>query len=281
MLPTGIQPYIINVQNLSSTTAYPVTILDAYNTLSPIYNNPIYQAYIVFINFSTAPNQIFNMSYIDIYGVVQYFTLDGTIPFDQFNYIGIYPPTLLNSPTIPYSIGYNGIQVTNVIIPPNTPFSYQNNQNIVISMNPALNCTYEEFLEATMTNPFSIDTIYFSSNNASQIAQVDAISMFFKDINGDEAQKDLPIFINPYQSSSEGVIIQNKNDIDGFTGIEIQSLLPATSFELYLYPTKRAELKLSKNKQFIENNNVIGFKQNSLNEFNNFIQNRKKRLGLD
>ncbi len=86
---------------------------------------------------------------------------------------------------------------------------------------------------------------------------------------------------NPYQSSGEGVIIQNKNVIDGFTGLQIPSLLPLTSIQLYLYPTKRAEQKLSKNKRFIENNNVIGFKQNSLNEFNNFIQNRKKRLGLD
>ena len=71
--------------------------------------------------------------------------------------------------------------------------------------------------------------------------------MFFKDINGDEAQKELPIFINPYQSSSEGVIIQNKNVVDGFTGIEIQSLLPATSFELYLYPTHNIKYNGRKN----------------------------------
>ena len=38
MLPTGIQPNIINVKNLSPTTAYPVTIFDTYNTLSPVYN---------------------------------------------------------------------------------------------------------------------------------------------------------------------------------------------------------------------------------------------------
>ena len=280
MLPTGIQPNIINVKNLSPTTAYPVTLLDAYNTLSPIYNTKQYYSYNITISTSTPPNQIFNFSYIDTFAVVQYFTLDGTIPFDTFIYIGLYPPTLLNTPTIPFGYIYVATPVS-YTPPSNTPYSYQNNQNIVISMNPALNCTYEEFLEATMTNPFSIDTIYLSSNNASQIAQVDAISMFFKDVNGDEAQKELPIFINPYQSSSEGVIIQNKNVIDGFTGIEIQSLLPATSFELYLYPTKRAEQKLIKNKQFIENNNVIGFKQNSLNEFDNFIRNRKKRLGLD
>jgi hypothetical protein len=107
------------------------------------------------------------------------------------------------------------------------------------------------------------------------------LKFFFKDINGDEAQKKLPIIVNPYQSSGEGVIIENKVIIDGFTGLQIPSLLPLTSVQLYLYPKKRAKQKLSKNKQFIENNNVIGFKQNSLNEFDNFIRNKKKQLGLD
>ena len=277
MLPSGIQPNIINVKNLSPTTAYPVTLLDAYNTLSPIYNIPsIYLSFTITLVTCSPSNLVANYSYTDIASNLAYFSLNGV--GDSFTYIGLTSPTLLN--TIPiglYLITINGTSN----LPSNTPYSYQNNINIAISMNPNMNCSYKEFLEATMINPFSIDTIYLSSNNASQIAQVDAISMFFKDINGDEAQKELPIFINPYQSSSEGVIIQNKNVIDGFTGIEIQSLLPATSFELYLYPTKRAEQKLIKNKQFIENNNVIGFKQNSLNEFDNFIRNRKKRLGLD
>jgi len=271
MLPTGIKPYIINVQNLSSTTAYPVTILDAYNTLA--YTNSNLLVWSLTIVSATLPNNTFYFQYINANGVLSF--SGALVVGDVFSCIAVNNPTLIAPlPTIPYSytVGGNPISTANF---------YQNNQNIKITMNPNMNCTYQQFLEATMTNPFSIDTIYFSSNNASQIAQVDAISMFFKDINGDEAQKELPIFIDPYQSSSEGVIIQNKNDIDGFTGIEIQSLLPATSFELYLYPRKRAELKLSKNKQFIENNNVIGFKQNSLNEFNNFIQNRKKQLGLD
>ena len=39
MLPTGIQPYIINVVNNSTTTAYPVVILDAYDTLAYTNDN--------------------------------------------------------------------------------------------------------------------------------------------------------------------------------------------------------------------------------------------------
>ena len=271
MLPSGIQPYIINVVNNSTTTAYPVTILDAYNTLA--YTNSNLLVWTIIIISSTTPGDKFNFSYYNANGL--YTTILNLVVGDIVIVISINAPVLippLPSGTAVFSVNSSSVASQNF---------YQNNSNIAITMNPNMNCTYEQFLEATMTNPFSIDTIYLSSNNASQIAQVDAISMFFKDVNGDEAQKELPIFINPYQSSSEGVIIQNKNVIDGFTGIEIQSLLPATSFELYLYPTKRAEQKLIKNKQFIENNNVIGFKQNSLNEFDNFIRNRKKRLGLD
>ena len=272
MLPTGIQPYIIEIVNNSTTTAYPVVVLDAYNTLA--YTNTNLFTWTITITLTSLPDNKLYFSYVDANGILSFtgFMILG----DVFSYVGLSAPTLIAPlPSIPY--GYTALPTPVV-----SQIFYQNNSNIAITMNANMNCTYQQFLEATMTNPFSIDTFYFSSNNPSQIAQDNPIEIFFKDINGDQAQKELPIIVNPYQSSGEGVIIQNKNVIDGFTGFQIPSLLPLTSIQLYLYPTKRAEQKLIKNKRFIEDDyNVIAIKQNSLNEFNNFIQNRKKRLGLD
>ena len=271
MLPAGIQPYIIEIVNNSTTTAYPVVVLDAYDTLA--YTNTNLFVWTITITLTSLPDDKLYFSYVDANGVLIF--TGALILGDVFSYVGLSAPTLIAPlPSIPY--GYTASQTPVV-----SQNFYQNNSNIAITMNVNMNCTYQQFLEATMTNPFSIDTFYFSSNNASQIAQDNPIEIFFKDINGDEAQKKLPIIVNPYQSSGEGVIIENKVIIDGFTGLQIPSLLPLTSVQLYLYPKKRAKQKLSKNKQFIENNNVIGFKQNSLNEFDNFIRNKKKQLGLD
>ena len=272
MPPTGIQPYIIEIVNNSTTTAYPVVVLDAYNTLA--YTNTNLFVWTITNVSSTIPTDKFNYSYYNANGV--YTEILSSVIGDVFIVISANTPVLI--PLFPSGIYVYTIVSSSV----SSQNFYQNNSNIAITMNVNMNCTYQQFLEATMTNPFSIDTFYFSSNNASQIAQDNPIEIFFKDINGNEAQKELPIIVNPYQSSGEGVIIQNKNVIDGFTGLQIPSLLPLTSVQLYLYPTKRAEQKLIKNKRFIEDDyNVIAIKQNSLNEFNNFIRNRKKRLGLD
>jgi hypothetical protein len=272
MLPTGIQPYIIEIVNNSTTTAYPVVFLDAYNTLA--YTNANLFTWTITITLTSLPRDEFFFSYVDANGVLNY---TGSLKLgDVFSYVGLLAPIVI----IPLPSTPNGY--TALATPVTAQNFYQNNSNIAITMNANMNCTYQQFLEATMTNPFSMDTFYFSSNNASQIAQDNPIEIFFKDINGDQAQKELPIIVNPYQSSGEGVIIQNQNVIDGFTGFQIPSLLPLTSIQLYLYPTKRAEQKLIKNKEFIDKlNNVSSIKQNSLNEFNNFIRNRKKRLGLD
>jgi hypothetical protein len=286
MLPTKIQPYIINVTNLSPTTAFPVTLLDAYNTLSPAYNTQYYFSWTITIISSTPPNQIFQFSYIDINAVVQYFSLDGTIFGDSFTYIGTYAPTIVSEGTLPYSLNYGVVFINpQPTIPPNTPASYQNNQNIVINMNPNMNSTYQEFLEATMTNPFDIGKMFFSTNNGEQIEDSIAINIFNKDVDGNDYQKVFEPFINPYQASLEGVIIENKQVIDGFTGIEITSLLPSTSVELYLYPQKRAKQKLSKNKKFIETTeNKLALKQKNLFEknkrFKKYIAEKEIELSL-
>ena len=238
MLPPNIQPYIINISNLSPTTAYPVTIFDTYNTLSPVYNTKQYYSHKITIALSTPPNQIFNFSYIDTFAVVQYFTLDGTIPFDQFIYIGLYPPTLLNSPTSPF--GYNDLaSPISYTPPPNTPYSYQNNQNIVINMNPNLNCTYSEFLNQVMINPFKTKKTYISANNPLQIADDQPITIFKKDIDGNDATQPFIPFVNPFQSSSTSIIIDEAYIVDGFTGLTLNSLEPLTNVEMYFYPVAR------------------------------------------
>lgn len=244
MLPPNIQPYIINISNLSSTTAYPVTIFDTYNTLSPIYTNTIYYTYIITIISSTPPNQIFNFSYIDIYSVVQYFSLDGTIFGDSFTYIGQYPPTIVTDGTSPYALSYNGTQLLPApTIPSNTPASYQNNQNIVINMNPNLNCTYKEFLNQVMVNPFKTKKTYISANNPLQIANDQPITIFKKDIDGNDATQPFIPFINPFQSSSTSIIIDEEYIVDGFTGLTLNSVKPLTNVEMYFYPVARFQYR--------------------------------------
>ena len=238
MLPPNIQPFIINISNLSPTTAYPVTIFDTYNTLSPVYNTKQYYSHTITIAVSTPPNQIFNFSYIDTNAVVQYFTLDGTIPFDTFIYIGLYPPTLLNTPTMTF--GYSDLLSPVSYTPPsNTPSSYQNNQNIVINMNPNLNCTYSEFLNQVMINPFKTKKTYISANNPLQIADDQPITIFKKDIDGNDATQPFIPFINPFQSSSTSIIIDEEYIVDGFTGLTLNSLEPLTNVEMYFYPVAR------------------------------------------
>jgi len=284
MLPTKIQPYIINVTNLSPLTAFPVTLLDAYNTLSPAYNSPIYNTYVISIVVSTPPNEFFQFFYVNVNGGLTYFNL---FPPATYTYIGQYPPYLIPVlPTTPYGFQANATQlVPQPTIPNNTPASYQNNQNIVINMNPNMNSTYQEFLEATMTNPFAIGKMFFSTNNETQIEDSIAINIFNKDVDGNDYQKVFEPFINPYQASLEGVIIENKQVIDGFTGIEITSLLPSTSVELYLYPQKRAVQKLSKNKKFIETSeNKLALKQKNLlkknKRFKKYIAEKEIELSL-
>ena len=242
MLPPNIQPFIINISNLSPTTAYPVTIFDTYNTLSPVYNTKQYYQHTITIAVSTPPNQIFNFSYIDTFAVVQYFTLDGTIPFDTFIYIGLYPPTLLNTPTMTF--GFSDLLTPVSYTPPtNTPYSYQNNQNIVINMNPNLNCTYPEFLNQVMINPFKTKKTYISSNNALQIADDQPITIFKKDIDGNDVTTPFIPFINPFQSSSTSIIIDEAYIVDGFTGLTLNSLEPLTNVEMYFYPVARFQNK--------------------------------------
>lgn len=273
MLPSGIQPFIIKISNVSTITAYPVIILDAYNTLA--YVNPNLFVYKIIIVSATPPNNQFYFSYRDANGVLRF---TGALSVgDVFSYVGNNYPTLIPPlPTIPYIY---------TLVPP-TPVTsqnfYQNNSNIGITMNPNMNYTYAQFLDATMTNPFEIEQIFFSSDNPSQIADDKPITFFAKDVNGNKSEKNFKPFVNPFQASSEGVIINNKQIIDGFTGFQIDSLLPSTNVELYLYPIKRAEQKLSKNKKFLEfANNELKVKKNNLDKFNTYIQNSKKRLGLD
>ena len=270
MLPTQIQPFIVNIVNNSSTTAFPVVILDAYNSLSYFTpNTSSYYTFIITISTSTSPDQLFTFQYFDINNVEGFFTLDGANPFDSFTYVGANAPILIAPfPTIPFGFTSNGTQISPSTYP-NVPLSYQNNANIGISMNTNMNSTYQEFLEATMTNPFAIRKMFFSTNNATQIDDSIAINKFTKDVDGNDSQKVFEPFINPYQSSLDGVIIQNNQVIDGFTGIEITSLLPSTSVELYLYPQKRAKQKLPKNKKFIETSeNKLALKQKNLFEKN-------------
>jgi len=286
MLPTQIQPFIINIINNSPTTAYPVVILDAYNSLSYYTpNTSSYSTYIITIAISTPPDQLFTFQYFDINNVEGFFTLDGTIPLDSFTYIGANPPTLI----IPFPTSPNGFSTLSTPISPttypNVPLSYQNNANIGISMNTNMNSTYQEFLEATMTNPFAIGKMFFSTNNSTQIDDSIAINIFMKDVDGNDSQKVFEPFINPYQASLDGVVIQNNQVIDGFTGIEITSLLPSTSVELYLYPKKRAKQKLSKNKKFIETTeNKLALKQKNLFEknkrFKKYIAEKEIELSL-
>jgi len=286
MLPTQIQPFIINIVNNSSTTAYPVVILDAYNSLSYFTpNTSSYSTYILTITISSPPDQLFNFEYFDINNVQGFFTLDGTIVGDSFTYIGENPPTLIAPfPSIPNGYNINATPLSPTTYP-NVPLPYQNNANIGISMNPNMNSTYQEFLEATMTNPFAIGKMFFSTNNATQIDDNIAINIFTKDADGNDSQKVFEPFINPYQASLEGVVIQNNQAIDGFTGIEITSLLPSTSVELYLYPKKRAKQKLSKNKKFIETaENKLALKQKNLFEknkrFKKYIAEKEIELSL-
>jgi hypothetical protein len=245
MLPTNIQPFIVNVSNLSPTTSFPAIILDTYDTLSPVYNNtPYYFSYIITIIYSTPPNQIFQFAYIDINAVVQYFSLDGTIFGDSFTYIGQYPPTFVNNPTSPYAVN-NGTSIphSQPIIPNNTPYSYQNNQNIVINMNPNMKCNYKEFLEATMINPFKTKKTYISSNNPTQISQDQPITIFYKDSDGNDARQPFIPFVNPYQSSNVGVVIDETYIVDGFTGLKINSVEPLTNVQIYFYPVDRFQYK--------------------------------------
>jgi hypothetical protein len=270
MLPTQIQPFIINIINNSSTTAYPVVILDAYNSLSYYTpNTSSYSTYIITINLSSPPDQLFNFQYFDINNVEGFFTLDGTIVGDSFTYIGANAPLLIAPfPSIPNGYNINTTPVSPTTNP-NVPLSYQNNANIGISMNTNMNSSYQEFLEATMTNPFAIEKMFFSTNNATQIDDNIAINIFTEDADGSDFQSTIEPFINPYQYSLDGVVIQYDKTIDGFTGIEITSLLPSTSVELYLYPKKRAKQKLSKNKKFIETSeNKLALKQKNLFEKN-------------
>lgn len=259
MLPTQIQPFIINIVNNSPTTAYPVTILDAYNTLA--YTNTNLFTFTITITSTTLPNNKLYFSYIDANGVLSF--TGGLSLGDVFSYVGFNYPTLIAPlPTNPYGLIQNQTPVTSQNF-------YQNNSNIAITMNPNMNCTYQEFLETTMTNPFAIGKMFFSTNNATQIDNNIAINIFTKDVDGNDSQKVFEPFINPYQYSLDGVIIQNKQVIDGFTGIEITSLLPSTSVELYLYPQKRGKQKLPKNKKFIETSkNKLAFKEKNLFEKN-------------
>lgn len=259
MLPTQIQPFIINIVNNSPTTAYPVTILDAYNTLA--YANTNLFTFTITITGTTLPNNLLYFSYIDANGVLSF--TGGLSLGDVFSYVGSNYPTLIAPlPTNPYGLIQNQTPVTSQNF-------YQNNSNIAITMNPNMNCTYQEFLETTMTNPFEIEKMFFSTNNATQIDDNIAINIFTEDADGSDFQSTIEPFINPYQYSLEGVVIQYDKTIDGFTGIEITSLLPSTSVELYLYPKKRAKQKLSKNKKFIETSkNKLALKQKNLFEKN-------------
>ena len=259
MLPTQIQPFIINIVNYSPITAYPVTIFDAYNTLA--YTNTNLFTWTITITFTSLPDNKLYFSYVDANGILSFtgFMILG----DVFSYVGLSAPTLIAPlPTSPYT--YTALQT-----PVTSQNFYQNNSNIEITMNENMNCTYQEFLEATMTNPFAIEKMFFSTNNATQIDDSIPINIFTKDVDGNDSQKVFEPFINPYQYSLEGVVIQNNQVIDGFTGIEITSLLPSTSVVLYLYPQKRAKQKLPKNKKFIETTeNKLALKQKNLFEKN-------------
>ena len=259
MLPTQIQPFIINIVNYSPITAYPVTIFDAYNTLA--YTNTNLFTWTITITFTSLPDNKLYFSYVDANGILSFtgFMILG----DVFSYVGLSAPTLIAPlPTSPYT--YTALQT-----PVTSQNFYQNNSNIEITMNENMNCTYQEFLEATMTNPFAIEKMFFSTNNATQIDDSIPINIFTKDVDGNDSQKVFEPFINPYQYSLEGVVIQNNQVIDGFTGIEITSLLPLTNVELYLYPQKRAKQKLPKNKKFIETTeNKLALKQKNLFEKN-------------
>ena len=259
MLPTQIQPFIINIVNNSPTTAYPVTILDAYNTLA--YTNTNLFTFTITITGTTLPNNLIYFSYIDANGVLSF--TGGLSLGDVFSYVGFNYPTLIAPlPTNPYGYIQNQTPVTSQNF-------YQNNSNIAITMNPNMNCTYQEFLETTMTNPFEIEKMFFSTNNATQIDNNIAINIFTEDADGSEVQSTIEPFINPYQYSLDGVVIEYDKKIDGFIGIAITSLLPSTSVELYLYPKKRAKQKLSKNKKFIETSkNKLALKQKNLFEKN-------------
>ena len=259
MLPLQIQPYIIDIVNTSPTFAYPVTILGAYETLAytNINSNLLLFKYEIFPpSFSTA-----FYSYIDASGIARSFAIQDppvTIP-SIFEYVGLNPATLV--------AGGGVVSIVTTPLPsPTTPTFYQNNNNIQISMNSDLGVTYAQFLEQSISNPFKVSNMYIKTNNYLQIEQdANDVIINHKDIDGDDAKITIKPFINPYQSSLEGVITDTDFMIDGFTNVQIFQLLPLTTMEIFFYPKKVIKEKLNKNTKFIDTTkDDILFKQKEL-----------------
>ena len=257
MLPLQIQPYIINIVNTSPTLAYPVTILGAYETLA--YTN--INSNLTLFTYTQISPDANTFQYVDASGNTQLFTISNVPPINPiFQYIGLNLATFLSGSGTYSIVGFAQLPS------PTTPTFYQNNNNIQISMNSDLGVTYAQFLEQSISNPFKVSNMYIKTNNYLQIEQdANDVIINHKDIDGDDAKITIKPFINPYQSSLEGVITDTDFMIDGFTNVQIFQLLPLTTMEIFFYPKKVIKEKLNKNTKFIDTTkDDILFKQKEL-----------------
>lgn len=117
------------------------------------------------------------------------------------------------------------------------------NAGINVSMGVA-GVSYQQLLYQTMTKPFAIGLTYvqaggWGTNSGSPSTQIlEALSLTFRDANGNTTTNPLIPTIDPYQQQQNVLALKFAYIIDAQTTLTINSVLPYTSVKFYFYPSE-------------------------------------------
>lgn len=104
------------------------------------------------------------------------------------------------------------------------------------------NVTYQQLLQQSQTNPFTVALTQITSIAGSSAQVTQALTLNTQDANGNQALKPIIPTIDPYQFQSGNVVSRQQYRIDGFTKITIASVLPNAVFQMYFYPSDNINL---------------------------------------
>lgn len=121
------------------------------------------------------------------------------------------------------------------------------NAGISVSMGVA-GVTYQQLLYQTMTKPFAIGMTYvqaggWGTNSGSPATQIlEALSLTFRDANGNTTTNPLIPTIDPYQQQQYVLALKFAYIIDAQTTLTINSVLAFTTVKFYFYPSEDVNL---------------------------------------
>lgn len=97
------------------------------------------------------------------------------------------------------------------------------------------NITYQEFLNQSLTSPFTVGLTYLSCATAGQILTPFTVNT--RDANGNQGLRPITPVIDPYQQQSTVLAVKQPYRIDGFTKLTFSTILASAVLTVMFYPS--------------------------------------------